>query len=121
MSGHWRFTRSKGYLTLYLCLILMVVLTISASMQEAVQRYYEFGKDLEEFRRINVVEIMTINYIKQEFRDFSEKDTEFDLLECHVSIVYEGLTANIYIRSSSFERKRTLIFDDLNDIIFDYY
>ena len=51
--GRWPTTDRKGFISLHLCIVLAMTLSITASLYQAVHNYHEFRKELDVMRQLN--------------------------------------------------------------------
>ena len=121
MSGQSVISSHNGFVTVYVAMVLAVALLLSGSVYLETQRYHDFHKDSEAVRLMNWMEILTVNRIKEKMRDYKEKDEEYALNGVSVRIRYDGSTAYISISCQGMTRNRTLVFDDIEECISEYY
>ena len=106
---------------MYLLVILLCAITLAGSLEALVARYYDFRKNLEEFRIINHVEMLVIERVKYRFANYMEKSETVEIDGCQVIITITDLQADITIRYQDMVRYRHLQYDDLDNEIADYY
>ena len=121
LSGQSVISNHNGFVTVYVAMVLAVALLLSGSVYLETQRYHDFHKDSEAVRLMNWMEILTVNRIKEKMRDYKEKDEEYALNGVSVRIRYDGSTAYISISCQGMTRNRTLVFDDIEECISEYY
>ncbi len=120
LSGQLLFTMNKGFISIYLCLLLSTVLMVSASIKQSVVRYHKYQIELQEFREMNLVEVLLINRIKQDFYLNETKDENLKYGNCFIEIRYSGYVCEIKIYSDRFERDRKIWWDPIDEMICDY-
>lgn len=120
-AGRSPMYRSRGSVTAYMLVLLAALLTITSSLVHHVRRYAYYNGDLEEFRTVNRVEVLTINRIKKAFENYEEEDESFVFEGVEVSIRYEDLTAYITISSENILRERMLEYNDISQIVSYYH
>ena len=114
-------TVRKGFISLYLCVILSITLTVVSSLCASVRNYHEFEKDRDAQRIMNWMEVLCINRVKQKLRDYEEEDEDLCLGECEAAIRYDDTSVTIVIEYGQFVRERLLEFDDVEDIVSSYH
>ena len=110
----------KGFITLYMAMILSFTLAISSLANKRIRQYYEFQDDLSYVREINRLEILTINRIKQKLRNFQEEDETLWVGDYSIEIRYDDLDVDFSIAGNGLKRERKFSFDDFNDYVYDY-
>jgi hypothetical protein len=121
LSGQSVISNRNGFVTVYVAMVLAVALLLSGSVYLETQRYHDFRMDSEAVRVMDWMEILTVNRIKEKMRNYKEKDEEYSLNGVSVIIRYEGSTAYISISCQGMTRNRTLVFDDVEECISEYY
>ena len=121
MNGQSVISSHKGFVTVYIAMVLAVALLLSGSVNLEIQRYHTFRMDSETVRLMNWIEILTVNRIKEKMRNYKEKNEEYSLNGVSVRIRYDGSTAYISISCQGMTRSRTLVFDDIEECISEYY
>ena len=121
LSGRWHISSLKGFVSIYVIMVLAVSILLTESVYTEVSRYYDFRSDTDAFRMMNWMEVLTVNRIKQKMRDYKEKNEQYSLNGCSVEIRYDGSTAYITIRYNGHIRYRTLEFDDVDECVRAYY
>ena len=119
-AGRWHTGCHEGFVTAYLCMILMAVMMVETAVISSLNRYYRFQKDLDEFRRMNHAEVIAIHRVKQSYHDYSEEDDSFWVDDCLVELYYDDLTCSIVISSPNYSRSRTLVYDDIEERVREY-
>ena len=114
-------TARSGFITVYAVILLMATITITSAVAGSLVKYYRFSSQLEELRKMNWAEVIAICHVKQQFRTYQEEDETFEIGDCLVTTVYDDLTCYIEINGPTLSRSRVLVFDDINDIVEDYY
>ena len=121
MSGRWGISNNRGFVTIYVLVVLAVATLMSGSVYLETERYHDFRIDSETVRLMNWMEVLTVNRIKEKMRNYTEKDEEYSLNGVSVRIRYDGSTAYITITCGDMVRNRTLKFDDVDECIGEYY
>lgn len=94
---------------------------ITTSLYQSVHNYHEFRSELESLRQLNWLEVIAINRAKQRLRNYDEEDEILEVGEGTIELRYDGLTVTIIVYYQSFVRERILEFDDINDVVTEYY
>ena len=121
MNGRWRISGHRGFVTVYVLMVLAAAVLLTNSVYIETERYHQFRSQNETVRLMNWMEVLTINRIKQKMRDYKEKNEEYSLNGCSVSIRYDGSKAFITITCNGMYRYRTLEYDDVEECISAYY
>ena len=111
---------NRGFISIHALLILSLLISICSLLSIRQVTYYRFKKELPAIRRMNRAEVLTINRIKDSYRGYREKDESFSLDDVRVTVRYHDLTAEIIIRCEGWQRKRDLVFDDIDDFVEKY-
>ena len=111
----------KGFISFHLCLILASILLITTSLYEAAVNYHSFRDELESLRQLNWLEVVAINRAKQRLRNYDEEDEILEVGDGTIELRYDGLTVTIIVYYQDHVRERILEFDDINDVVTEYY
>ena len=114
-------TVRKGFISLYLCVILGITLAVVSSLCASMRNYHEFVRDRDAQRMMNWMEVLCINRVKQKLRAYEEEDEDLCLGECEATIRYDDTSVTIIIEYGQFTRERLLKFDDVEDIVSSYH
>ena len=121
LSGRWHISNRRGFVSIYVIMVLTVSILLVNSVYSEISRYHQFRSDTNAFRIMNWMEVLTVNRIKQKMRDYKEKNERYTLNGCSVEIQYDGSKAYITIRYNGIVRNRTLEFDDIDECVRAYY
>lgn len=113
--------KSRGFVTVYLCILLSVVLIMNSSIALTVERYHEFQTTLEEYRRMNRIEALVIMRIRQNFLHHHTDDETIETDGFTVTISYRKYKCTFTIESENFFRERCLKWDEIEEKVADYY
>ncbi|MBQ9036865.1 MAG: hypothetical protein IJJ19_07340 [Erysipelotrichaceae bacterium] len=111
----------RGFISFHLCLILASTLLITTSLYEAAVNYHSFRDELESLRQLNWLEVVAINRAKQRLRNYDEEDEILEVGDGTIELRYDGLTVTIIVYYQDHVRERILEFDDINDVVTEYY
>ena len=121
LNGRSVISNHKGFVTVYVVIVLAVAMLLAGSVYQETERYHDFRLSSETVILMNWMEVLTVNRIKEKMRNYKEKDEEYSLNGVTVRIRYDGSTAYITISCNGMTRNRTLVFDDIEEYISEYY
>jgi len=112
---------NKGFISLYFLIVLSVVINNCLTITNSYKKYLHYLQEIDDFQRINNIEILCINRIKQDYRLYQEKDETLYYNGALINIVYNGLNCDLTINYKGNIRERTLHFDEVENVICEYY
>ncbi len=114
-------TNRRGFISYYLCIILVAAVMIVSSLQKAAVSYHDYKLQLDDFRNLNWLEVIAINRVKQKLRAYDEEDESLEVGNGSIDLHYDGLTVTITLHYNGLCRERILEFDDIIDAVTEYY
>ena len=112
--------KNKGFVTMYLLEILAVCLLLSSGILAEVRRYHDFEENRESFREVNWLEVLAVNRVKKQYRNYRENNETLYVKGYCISFVYEDLNCYITITGNGILRQRWLVYDDYDNEVVDY-
>jgi len=113
----------KGTILLYFIVYLNVIALLITRYCYEVEKYVMLQQQINEFREFAFVEVLTIKHVKQSYIDYEEEDEILTYKQFTIEIKYDNLKATICIKNEETDKERTriLVFDDLEELVEDYY
>ncbi len=122
-TGHrWVTHGSKeGFITVYALILLCVTMAVCMDLNRAYADKLRFIENIDEFRLINQIEVLTIARVRASYDDYRLKDEILNYQSCRISISYDGDAASITISCPKLKRHRVLRYDEIERFVTDYY
>jgi len=111
----------KGFISVYFIFILLIVTSCISYLTESICRYSYYLANLDDFRRLNNVEVLIINRLKYQFKNYHEKNQLIYYDGCAILITIDGNSATFTIMSHGVYRERVLEYDSENNAVETYY
>ncbi len=115
------YKKTKGFVSLYFLLVLAIVSINCCYVVESISRYYKYRRNLLAFRKMNNAEVVAINRIKGEFREYIEEDFTIYYQGVQISVEYDNTKANLIIAYDGLFRERYMVYDEATDTFEKYY
>lgn len=111
----------KAFISVYFIFILLIVSSYISYITESICRYSYYLANLDDFRRINNVEVLIINRLKYQFQNYHERNQLIYYDGCAILITIDGRSADFIIMSHGVYRERVLEYDSENNVVETYY
>ena len=112
--------RNRGFVSLYMLVILSAAIVVSSMLTTEITRYHQFVSQRKVFRKINWLEVLAINRIKDCYRNYAEKDETVWIEGFSITFTYHDLECTFVIRGEGNQRIRKLYYDDLENWVTEY-
>ena len=113
--------RNKGFISIYFIFVLLIISICCMDITANVNSYLQYLQTRELFEQMNYLEVLSIKKVKDDFRNYCEKDQSIHYKGCRLDYSYSSNEAHVVIECQGNVRERTIVFDDQSELIEDYY